>query len=378
MGRQAAPELPRRQWIWGGLLPVGLVGLAVLACASPRQDDTDLWDVLPVDNGAQAADAGCNPPCGPEEICVGGRCVPAVCEPACPSGQECCRGVCTDTRTDPANCGACGATCAPQGNVCFAGSCLCNGAPACASGFGCCGELGCIDISSNPEHCGACGNVCEPGVECLSGTCGGSCLVGCPAVPNGRTACAGTRCAIASCDEGWADVDGVIGNGCECRIPTEPPGGDTCETAIDLGSVSDTASGETLSAVGVIIPGDDVDWYTFVATDLPDTDCDNFHVDVRFASNPSDQFAFDVYAGNCATSICTGHVRFSYYTDYRDTTGPEPRGECPCTTTNTADHNMCHDSGKRFYVRVRRASGTDGGTCESYNLTITNGVYSTS
>ena len=362
----------------GLLLMIG-ASLAWVGCATGQADDTDVRDITPpTDVDGETVDGGCDPPCAPGETCVRGRCMPATCDAGCPSGQQCCGGVCADVRTDPNNCGTCGVTCAPQGDSCFAGTCSCNGAAACGAGRGCCEGLGCVDIEGNPEHCGECFHACEAGVECLSGTCGGSCETGCPDVPHGRTACAGTACAISSCDDGWADVDGVVGNGCECAVAAEPAGGETCETAIDLGEISDTSTGETLTAEGSIVPSDDVDWYTFNALDIPETDCDNFYVDVRFTSNPEEQFAFEVYAGDCSTSICAGDVLFTYYTDYNDASGPEVRGECPCTTTNTAGRNMCHDSTKRFYVKVRRASGTTGGTCEGYALIITNGVYSTS
>jgi hypothetical protein len=354
--------------------------LAWAGCATGQADDSDARDTPPrpdVDADV-AVDGGCSPPCGPGETCIRGRCMPATCDSGCPTGQQCCGDVCTDVRTDPENCGTCGVTCAPQGDSCFAGTCSCNGAAACGAGRGCCEGLGCVDIEGNVEHCGACFNACPAGVECLSGTCGGSCETGCPEVPHGDTACAGTTCAISSCDDGWADVDGVVGNGCECAVTEEPEGGETCDTAIDLGEVSDTTAGETLTASGSIIPADDADWYTFNATDIAETDCDNFFVDVRFASNPEEQFAFEVYAGDCSTSVCAGDVLFTYYTDYNDATGTEVRGECPCTAVNTVGLNICHDTTKRFYVKVRRASGTTGGTCEGYSLAISNGVYSTS
>ena len=177
------------------------------------------------------------------------------------------------------------------------------------------------------------------------------------------------------CDSGWADVDGVVGNGCECAVTAEPAGGESCDTAIDLGTIDD--SGESLTAEGSIVPADDQDWFRFTATDTQPAGCDRFYVDVRFAENPEEQFAFEVFVGDCATNMCAGDVLFSYATDFIDTTGPEIRGECPCATTNTAGKNTCMDSSQTFYVRVRRVSVSSGGTCDGYSLIITNGTYST-
>jgi hypothetical protein len=282
--------------------------------------------------------------------------------------------MCVDTSTDLDHCGFCGNACVPIGDGCFSGVCSCNGAAACMEGRACCGTMGCLDVLSDPENCGDCGVRCAAGEECLGGSCGGSCLGGCPAVPHGRTACAGESCAISDCDDGWADVDGVVGNGCECAVTPEPPGGNTCDTAVDLGTVSDRSG--TLTTDGTILPADDADWFRFTAVDTPDTTCDQFYVDIRFTENPEDQFEFEVFVGDCATPLCAGDVLFSYAADFRDASGREPLGECPCSTTNQPGTNLCSDTGKPFFVKVRRKSVTGGGTCAGYRLSITNGVFS--
>jgi hypothetical protein len=351
------------------LLVAGALGWAGVGCATSGDDG---WDVPPPDGGDTGA---CPGGCPPGQTCVGGRCVASTCGGAgCPAGQNCCDGVCIDLRNDRENCGACGTVCAPQGNACFAGTCACNGAAACAAHQSCCEGLGCVETLANREHCGGCFQACDPGVECLAGACGGSCATGCPDVPHGHTACAGTTCAISECDDGWADVDGLVGNGCECEVVAEPPGGDTCDTAIDLGSVSDT--GESLEASGTVIPVDDADWYRFGAADTQPAGCDRFYVDIRFAENPDDQFAFEVFVGDCATSLCRGDVLFTYATDF-STTGSEILGECPCSTTVQPSLNLCEDSSKTFFVKVRRASVTSGGSCAGYRLVISNGMHST-
>lgn len=368
--------LPAFERRFRGILALAL-GLGLLgACAttdSTEWDDGSGGDVRDTDGETGDCPGGC--PAG--QTCVGGRCVGVTCSGGdCPAGQTCCDGYCVETRNDPLNCGGCGNVCAPGGDGCFSGTCACGGAAACTSGRSCCPPpLGCIDTAADPEHCGGCSTVCLPGEECLAGICGGSCMEGCPDVPHGRTACSGERCAISSCDEGWADVDGIVGNGCECEVTAEPDGGETCDTAIDIGSISD--AGESLTADGNILPVDDVDWFRFTATDTPDTSCDDFYVDIRFEENPGDQFAFEVFVGDCATLLCGGDVLFSYATDFNDTTGPEIRGECPCTTENTAGRNLCSDTTRPFFVKVRRLSTSSGGSCDGYRLAISNGIRST-
>jgi hypothetical protein len=65
-------------------------------------------------------------------------------ELVCPADQVACRGFCAAVRTDPANCGACGAACA-AGDACSGGACaLCSA--VCTSSRGCQGQTCLADV----------------------------------------------------------------------------------------------------------------------------------------------------------------------------------------------------------------------------------------
>lgn len=108
--------------------------------------------------------------CGAGTACTGGACMPSCGSPlsTCPSG-------CVDTRTDPANCGACGTSCAARANaiaVCYSpGTCgaVCNG------GFGDCNLAaadGCeAELAFDDLNCGRCGAACATTEACRSGVC---------------------------------------------------------------------------------------------------------------------------------------------------------------------------------------------------------------
>jgi len=111
-------------------------------------------------------------------------------------GGSCCSDRCSTVATDPANCGACGVTCAnPHGTTaCAAGNCT----PTCAAGWGNC--------NGNPR------DGCETALN-TNGSCGG-CGVPCSRA-NASATCSTGTCAIASCDYGFDDCDGSDADGCE-------------------------------------------------------------------------------------------------------------------------------------------------------------------
>src|SRR5439155_793747 len=105
----------------------------------------------------------------------------------CPAGRGDCdrisaNGCEVDTNTDPTNCGTCGAACAfpNAGASCAAGACQLG---ACAAGFANCNAMavdGCeANTPADPAHCGVCATSCAPNTNasavCLGGSCGVAC-----------------------------------------------------------------------------------------------------------------------------------------------------------------------------------------------------------
>jgi len=99
-------------------------------------------------------------------------------QPCCDSTETCCSGKCINTKSDTANCGACGNVCT-NGNTCSNGVCRCLQTL--------CGK-DCVDLSSDRYNCGACGIRCPIGQFCCSGTCSDTyCGEGC--CPKGTQCC---------------------------------------------------------------------------------------------------------------------------------------------------------------------------------------------
>lgn len=101
---------------------------------------------------------------------------------------------------DPMNCGACGVECAP-GEMCMKGTCVCNDPCACGGN----------DYSNNPDQCGSCNHVC-PGVDRVLPP---------KKQPKGHRTCRGGQCGY-TCDEGWADCNGDLLDGCEIDVRSDP------------------------------------------------------------------------------------------------------------------------------------------------------------
>jgi hypothetical protein len=135
---------------------------------------------------------------------------------ACTTDQQCCNMTCTSVSTDAQNCGGCGNACAPSGDSCQGGTCLCAGGSTCDAPRTCCALLGCVDLTSDPFNCGACGNACNPGETCVSGSCAcdGGAACGAGGLCCKDTGCSSTGscpCGASACNSPNTCCDDVAG-----------------------------------------------------------------------------------------------------------------------------------------------------------------------
>ncbi len=167
------------------------------------------------------------------------------------------------------------------------------------------------------------------------------------------------------------------GGGCD---PEPSSSGDQCNDAIDMGALSDAAGFAVTVTGNAAAAGRDV-WWSFEATDDPDTDGDEFHVDVRFLTNPGHAYEMAVHRNGCGSEeqLATGETdAFDWYTDFPTTdqncTEDAPCGEGDCVAAPGEDgKNTCDDDTAMFYVRITRGDGA--ASCDSYELELSNGKY---
>jgi len=118
------------------------------------------------------------------------------------------------------HCGACGTACARTNaeGVCRDGACALG---ACRTGFGDCDNNsanGCETPLDTVAHCGACGTTC--------------------AAANATQACVNGACAIGRCNEGFADCDNSPANGCEADLRTSAASCGRCGNACNLANAT--------------------------------------------------------------------------------------------------------------------------------------------
>ncbi len=188
-------------------------------------------------------------------------------------------------------------------------------------------------------------------------------------------------CTIAECEPEQHDLDADYTTGCECLGQPPSNQGLTCGMAIDIGDIPD--DGEVALVTGNVLPVDRDVWYRFRAVDGADNGCDNYHVRVRFLSNPGGQFAFQVARGGCDQVPAPGTdctTDWSWATDFRATINNVLAGECPCTLANppATDLSPCQDNTADYFVRVIRDPAYVGDmSCAGYQIEISNGLYDT-
>ncbi|TAK32213.1 MAG: hypothetical protein EPO40_03335 [Myxococcaceae bacterium] len=203
---------------------------AVVACDPGFADcDRVASNGCEVDTRTDNANCGaCGAGCAAGSVCSGGVCGATCAAPLATCGTAP-MAFCANTAIDPTNCGACGTVCAlanVMSHGCAGGMCT----PArCAAGYGDCDGLasnGCeTDLTASAPHCGACGRAC--------------------ALPNATATCTVGACAVMACAAGYADCDRNPANGCEVDTRTDNASCGACGTACAAGQV---CSGGTCGA----------------------------------------------------------------------------------------------------------------------------------
>ena len=167
------------------------------------------------------------------------RCAAGVCMPVCDSGYSDCDGDPTNgcetvIATNPMHCGACNVGCDTSFQVCAAASCQVSTCPA---GQGDCDAVASdceTELTSNVEACGFCDNVCS--------------------VSHGTPSCVAASCAIAACEPGFDDCDGLVTSGCEANLAGDPAHCGGC------GQACANPHGTTSCAGGTCSPTCSVGW----------------------------------------------------------------------------------------------------------------------
>ncbi|MBK8258485.1 MAG: hypothetical protein IPK82_38230 [Polyangiaceae bacterium] len=138
----------------------------------------------------------------------------STCEEDCVDGTECCNGSCVDVIANTQHCGGCGKVCEDGANgtaSCVAGKCTFE----CGFGFADCNLLsddGCeVEVSSDPAHCGDCETICL--------------------FANATPQCASGQCGILMCNAGFDNCNGMLADGCETNLGTDPENCSTCGNA---------------------------------------------------------------------------------------------------------------------------------------------------
>jgi hypothetical protein len=192
---------------------------------------------------------------------------------------------------------------------------------------------------------------------------------------------------VTGCAEGYWDLDGVWGTGCEFMLDGGPGNvwPNDCAQAHRLPEVRDhPAMGETV-VTGNLVPADDVDWFIIRAVDVVDLDeltdnQDNFRIRVQLGQPgnptiPPPGVRMDVKVNTCTDTSCTGDTLFEWGTD--GSIRPSAPGslwsqENQCRPTNTNGYNICSDNSREIIVQVYAVAG-QGYTSQTYQLRITNG-----
>ena len=203
-------------------------GMCEIGECNPRRGDCD-------DNPSNGCETSTttNADCGS----CGATCAPANAVGECSTGTcrvvTCTRSDFEDCDFDPANgcethlrtntdCGGCGVTCSAPGGAstsCASGTCEITGCPGGTAD--CNATPGCETTTNTLTNCGDCGVACAPA--------------------NATGDCSSGMCRVGMCNPGFADCDGEVANGCETPLDTLSDCGG-CGVTCDLDNATETCA----------------------------------------------------------------------------------------------------------------------------------------
>ncbi len=204
-----------------------------------------------------------------------------------------------------------------------------------------------------------------------------------PAQTQATTCNGASGCAVATCNADYYNLDGNYANGCECQASPSPAStGNTCANAINVGTLADVSATTVTRSGNAPFSGRSL-WYTFNATDDADTLGNEYHVAVRFLTNPGGAYRMDVYRGGCpgGSGSLIGSSeddRTSWFVDQNRTTvgctvsSPCGQGNCRPASQPSNSWNICSNHTATYYVRIYNSGAP---LCSNFTIEMSNGKY---
>jgi hypothetical protein len=243
------------------------------------------------------------------------------------------------------------------------------------------------NFPNNPEKCDGKDNNCNGDIDQSEVPAN----ILCPNAPNSTSSsCNGAQgCGIGACSTNYFDVNGTYTDGCEClAAPTPVTTGQACGSSINLGTLADVSGAFVNQSGNIPVAGREI-WYTFNGSDDADTNGDEYHVDVRFTTNPGNNYRMDVYRNSCpggggGTQLASAESNTTdWYTDFNQTNsppgpcpGPLPCGEGNCAPTGPTGppdlKNICNNNSAQYYVRIYSIGAP---SCAQFTVQFSNGFY---
>jgi hypothetical protein len=287
--------------------------------------------------------AGCDHECRfdhAQASCLGGTCVMGACEQFYLNCNTSTGDGCeVFSLFDADNCGACNRRCLFDNaiGICSGGNCFLQ---QCLPNFANCDGIpdnGCeVNLMTDPAHCGSCPNVCQ--------------------APSGTPVCVNGTCGVSDCNPGFADCNGLPGDGCEIQTSSDPVNCGGCGQVCDF--PGDHASFNCVSS-SCVVNSCEAGW----------GNCDGNHPNGCETDTTQDSQHCGYCGNRCtlahAASFCQGSLcRLGACDPGYHNIDNDPTNGCECAEDGEAD--LCQDA----IVRNLGTLGAGG----QLEFTITNNL----